>query len=213
MPKIPPLNKLAPKLQTSSSSGKKCILGLFCIENMTLFILIVLVILAIYFYYVNVLKPTNINITVTTQPTGTRQDPINDPYTPPMRTDGMYFPPDSGDIRGIPVNVRTRPLNTSYQQMGILTRNHSRNGANSGDSILPLMGRQVMSGRDKWQYYTMTNTGNLNTKLPISVNGRSCTGEYGCYSMNNGDTVYVEGYNDTFIATIYENSMFQYIPF
>jgi hypothetical protein len=97
--------------------------------------------------------------------------------------------------------------------MGILTRNQSRNGANSGDSILPLMGRQVMSGRDKWQYYTMTNTGNLNTKLPISVNGRSCTGEYGCDSMNNGDTVYVEGYNDTFIATIYENSMFQYIPF
>ena len=166
MPKIPPLNKLAPKLQTNPSSGKKCIPGLFCIENMTLFILIVLVILAMYFYYVNVLKPTNINITVTTQPTATRQhtiqsssiatrqDPINDPYTPPMRTDGMYFPPDSGDIRGIPVNVRTRPLNTSYQQMGILTRNHSRNGANSGDSILPLMGRQVMSGRDKWQYYT-----------------------------------------------------------
>ena len=219
MPRIPPLNKLAPKLQTNLSSGKKCIPGLFCIENMTLFILIVLVILAIYFYYVNVLKPTNINITVTTQPTATRQhsatrqDPINDPHTPPMRTDGIYFPPDSGDIRGIPVNVRTRPLNTSYQQMGILTRNQSRNGANSGDSILPLMGRQVMSGRDKWQYYTMTNTGNLNTKLPISVNGRSCTSEYGCDSMNNGDTVYVEGYNDTFIATIYENSMFQYIPF
>jgi hypothetical protein len=79
--------------------------------------------------------------------------------------------------------------------------------------ILPLMGRRVMSGRDKWQYYTMSNTGNLNTKLPVSVNGRSCTGEYGCDSIMNGDTIYVEGYNDTFKATIYENNLFNYIPF
>jgi hypothetical protein len=137
---------------------------------------------------------------------------MNNPYAPPMRTDGMYFPPDSGDIRGIPVNVRTRGANVQYQQLGILTRN-GNNGGRSADSILPLMGRQIMNGRDKWQYYTMTNTGNLNTKLPISVNGRSCTGEYGCDSINNGDVVYVEGYNDTFVATVYENSLFQYLPF
>jgi hypothetical protein len=203
-----------------TNQGKKCIPGWFCIENMTLFILVVLAILGIYFYYTLVIKPTNINITVnsktvpdrqsTTIVSGiaTRLDPINDPYTPPMRADGMYFPPDSGDIRGIPVNIRTRGQSMSYQQVGILTRR-----GNTGESILPLMGRQVMNGRDKWQYYTMTNSGNLNTKLPIRVNGRSCTGEYGCDSVNDGDVVYVQGYNDTFVATIYENSLFQYIPF
>jgi hypothetical protein len=79
--------------------------------------------------------------------------------------------------------------------------------------ILPLMGRRNMAGRDKWQYYTISNTGNLNTKLPVSVNGKSCTGEYGCDDITNGDVVYVEGYNDTFKATIYENSLFNYIPF
>ena len=74
------------------------------------------------------------------------------------------------------------------------------------------MGRLTMTGRDKWQYYTISNSGNLNTKLPVSVNGKSCTSEYGCDNIYNGDSVYVEGYNDSFSATIYENSPFRYIP-
>ena len=30
-------------------------------------------------------------------------------------------------------------------------------------------------------------------KLPISSNGRSCIGEYGCDELTNGETIYVEG--------------------
>jgi hypothetical protein len=76
------------------------------------------------------------------------------------------------------------------------------------------MGRKLMNGRDKWQYYTMANgSGNINTKLPVSVNGKSCTGEYGCNDIQNGDTVYVEGYNNVFTATVYENGTFSYIPY
>jgi hypothetical protein len=88
--------------------------------------------------------------------------------------------------------------------MGILT--------NGSDKILPLMGRRHMSGRDKYQYYTISNTGNLNTKLPVSVNGRSCTSEYGCDQIMQGDNVYVEGYKETFNATIYETNNFHYLP-
>ena len=29
-----------------------------------------------------------------------------------------------------------------------------------------------MMGRDKWQYYSMSNTGHLNSKLPININGK-----------------------------------------
>jgi len=105
----------------------------------------------------------------------------------------------------IPVNIESRGPSPSYTQIGILTR--------SGDLILPLMGRRLTSGRDKLQYYTVSNTGNMNTKLPISKNGKSCTGEYGCDEIYDGDTVYVEGYSDTFRATIYENSRFNYIPY
>ena len=205
--------------------GKKCIPGLFCIENMTLFLLIVIVILLIYVWYTQLVKPIrNIEkdqskiIVVNTPNTNplasisTRNNPMNDPYAPPLKNDGIYYPPDSGDIRGIPmkvpINIETRGTNMEYQQVGILTRAHSNN-----DMILPLMGRRNLAGRDKWQYYTISNTGNLNTKLPISVNGKSCTGEYGCDQVYNGDIVYVEGYKDTFIATIYENNLFRYLPY
>jgi hypothetical protein len=110
---------------------------------------------------------------------------------------------------GIPVNIPTSTANTAYSQSGILTKQ-----GNSGEQmILPLMGRNLYNGRDKWQYYTMTNgAGSINTKLPISVNGKSGTSEYGCDSISTGDTVYVEGYNDTFRATVYENALMQYLP-
>jgi len=208
--------------------GKKCIPGVFCIENMTLFVLFVIAILLWYIFYTqinknNVFQTNNNktpNIIVVTQPTNpasisplatisTRNDPFNDPYSPPMKSDGIYFPRDGGDVRGIPVNVQTRGTNMAYQQVGILTRSVN----NGQDMILPLMGRRLMNGRDKWQYYTISNTGNMNTKLPVSLNGKSCTGEYGCDDINNGDNVFVEGYNDTFRVTMYENSLFNYIPY
>jgi hypothetical protein len=205
--------------------GKKCIPGLFCIENMTLFLLVVIVILLIYMWYTQLVKPMrnlekeHSKIIVVNTPNNiplasisTRNNPMNDPYLPPLKNDGFYFPTDSGDIRGIPIkvpiNIETRGINMEYQQVGILTRTNSNN-----DVILPLMGRRNLAGRDKWQYYTISNSGNLNTKLPISVNGKSCTNEYGCDQVYNGDIVYVEGYKDTFIATIYENNLFRYLPY
>ena len=204
--------------------GKKCIPGVLCIENMTLFLLFVITILIIYFYYTliikqnaqNAVKPSTNIIVVTPQNQnsgmtigGLSSRTILDPIGPPLRNDGLYFPRDSVDVRGaIPINMETRSTGMDYTQIGILTRNQGQE-----PMILPLMGRQPMTGRDKWQYYTISNTGNMNTKLPVSLNGKSCTGEYGCDILNNGDTVYVEGYNTTFRATIYENSQFRYIPY
>ena len=199
--------------------AKKCIPGVICIENMTLFLLFVILVLMIYFYYTHFMKAPSEKIVIVQPQAGlgplatisARRDPMNDPYAPPLKNDALFYPMGMIDIRGqprVPINVETRGLNTSYQQVGILTR---ANGS-SGDLILPLMGRRNMAGRDKWQFYTMSNTGNLNTKLPISLNGRSCTNEYGCDDINNGDLVYVEGYSDTFRVTKYENNLFQYIP-
>jgi hypothetical protein len=205
--------------------GKKCIPGIICVENMTLFVLIMILIVVFYLFYKQmpaqkektyVLVPTagpslisRPSALTTTAPivsgVATRNDPLTNLHAPPEK-DGMYFRRDSGDPRGIPINVQTRSVNTNYQQMGLLTRR-------SGELILPLMGRQLTTGNYKWQYYTMTTTGNMNTKLPISLNGKSCTSEYGCDSLSNGDIVYVEGYSDTFRVTLYENSTFNYIPF
>jgi Family of unknown function (DUF5755) len=177
-----------------------------------------------------------------------RQDPYTDPYAPPLKNDGMYFPPDSADVRGIPmlvaenapatcnsgmcggavglgvtnagipINVKTRGYSRDFTQIGLLTRER-KDREKTGDTaftdnmILPLFGRRVLNGRDKYQYYTMSNTGAVNTKLPVKVRGRNCINEYGCDELNNGDLVMVEGYNESFRATVYENGSFSYIPF
>jgi hypothetical protein len=211
--------------------GKKCIPGVFCIENMTLFMMVLTVVILFYLYYtlivkidkgsskdtnVIVLSPLNANSGMTIGGVSSRT--ILDPYGPPLRNDGVYFPRDSADVRGsipitgirgsIPINMETRGTDMEYTQVGILTKSKGNEPL-----ILPLMGRKPMTGRDKWQYYTVSNTGFMNTKLPVSSNGKSCTGEYGCDILNNGDNVYVEGYDSTFRATIYENSQFRYIPY
>ena len=203
--------------------AKKCLPGVICIENMTLVMLLIILIIVAYLYYIHIAKSNKqeSNIVVLSAPNppppslvgiSTRNDAMSDLYNPPLRNDGYYFPRDSADVRGIPINIKTRGAGMDYTQMGILTRPNIRN-AHDGEMILPLMGRKAMNGRDKWQYYTMSNTGNMNTKLPVSLNGKSCTGEYGCDEIHNNDTVYVEGYKDTFVATIYENSTFSYIPY
>ena len=202
--------------------AKKCAPGVICIENMTLLLIIVIVAclgFVFYQHFMNVRMnatqksnmPPPIHHALT--PMSGRNDTINDPYAPPLKTHDIYYQRGSSDIRGmpqvaVPVNIQTRATNSNYQQMGILTRM----GNDGEQNILPLMGKRIMTGRDKWQFYTIANNGNLNTKLPISVNGRSCTGENGCDDINNGDVVFVEGYNDTFQVTMYENNLFQYIP-
>jgi hypothetical protein len=158
-------------------------------------------------------------------------DILNDPYMPPLKRDDYFLGPSlSGDIRvartlmpviieepvvrKLPINVETRGIASDYTQMGILTKaGFSEKEEDSSHAlILPLMGRRIMTGRDKWQYYSISNTGTLNTKLPVKVQGRSCTSEYGCDPIMDGDIIYVEGYKHKFKATIYENNMFNYIP-
>lgn len=137
---------------------------------------------------------------------------FNDICSPPLKRNEYVNEMSNHKMQhnnGIPVNIETRPTNSQYQQIGILTQNKS-NG--SDNLILPLMGRRTHSGRDKWQFYSTSNTGHLSSKLPISINGKSCTSEYGCDDIYNGDNVYVEGYNDIFNVTKYENDTLRYIP-
>lgn len=103
----------------------------------------------------------------------------------------------------VPVNIETRSLSQSYSQLGILTCKQ--------EIILPLMGRQFML--NKWQYYAVSNTATINTKLPMTFRGKKCSGEYGCDQLMNGDHVQVDGYQDTFYVTLYENEKLHYLPY
>lgn len=209
--------------------AKKCIPGVICVENMTLFILVILSVSVAYLYYREYRSngaghsannpprsppppPTNIIV-------HSSSEPQQNLYAPPLNTIDVRGPVDFIPTHpgayvgvGLPVNIRTSSANTPYRQIGILTKNVM---SGRDPLILPLFGRNLLNGRDKWQYYTMANGSGVafNAKLPISVNGKSCTSEYGCDSVSNGDTVYVEGYDDTFRATIYENGSMSYIPF
>jgi len=128
-------------------------------------------------------------------------DILLNPYAAPLRDDRII----TNDVRGgIPINVSTRAVDADYRQIGILTRQ------NGQETILPLMGRPLFTNRDKWQFYTMNDR---NIKLPLVNKGKSCTNEYGCDNLYNGDTVYVEGINDAFKVTVYDNAVMKYIPF
>ena len=136
--------------------------------------------------------------------TNVQNDVLLNPYSPPLKDDRIMV---TNDVRGsIPININTRAVDTNYRQVGILKR------MNGPEMLLPLMGRPRYVGRDKWQYYTMSDNNNQ-VKLPVSFKSKSCTSEYGCDEISNGDTVYVDGMNATFQVTIYDNATMQYLPF
>ena len=212
---------------------KKCPPGVICVENITLFLLFIIMFVLGFFIYSNskqnitVNDRDNITIEQKTEPSSgwfggflpswpynnLPKDVLLNPYAAPYRDErylvpGLtYSPPNT-----VPINVSTNigavAAETSYRQMGIIT---PLNGT-SKDNILPLMGRPLFTNRDKWQYYTISNQHN-NVKLPISFKGRSALNDYGVDQIFSGDTIYVEGYNDAFKTTVYENDTIKYLPF
>lgn len=150
-------------------------------------------------------------------------DVLMNPYVPPVRDERYWMFPTSGlgpagipplgiPPGRIPINVPTAigAIDTNYRQIGMLTPvNPVPNGK---PQMIPLMGRPLFSNRDKWQYYSMSDQKN-SIKLPIIYKGKNATNEYGVDKVSNGDNVRVEGYNETFKVTEYENSPMQYLPF
>ena len=199
--------------------GKRCPPGVICIENITILLVLIVVGGVALFFQMKSVSPTGEEIIIREEQVGgtglfprpgysfsnVADDVLLNPYQAPLRDDRI-FPSLGGDPRGIPINIRTQGEDTAYRQVGILTRN------GGGETILPLMGRPLLTNRDKWNFYTMNDKNNM-IKLPITYKGRSCTNEYGCDNVYNGDSVYVEGYNDTFKATVYDNQVMRYIPY
>ena len=204
---------------------KKCPPGVICIENFTIFIIIILIVGLCYFFFS---KNQNINISTNLRNNDdpnssfgfgflpsypynnlSSKDVLLDPYSAPLR-DERYFVPELSYVRpnAVPINVSTTAVDTSYRQIGILT---PLNGS-SKDNILPLMGRPLFTRRSLWQYYTISNQHN-NVKLPVSVKGKSGLNENGVDEIFSDDTVYVEGNNEAFKVTKYENDTIKYLPF
>lgn len=219
---------------------KRCPPGVICIENFTItFICIVLLLICVFIYYRynykytgqhsdgrNVIIMPNSN---NQEMKGRGDDVFFDIYKPPLRNDNCSLGGITGgnlDIRGgipirhsssssfysggggMPINISTQSCGGTapYRQVGILTRVNGKD-----ETILPLMGRPLFTRRDKWNFYTLNDKNNM-IKLPVRVKGRDATDEIGVDNVYTGDTVYVEGYNEKFKVTAYNNQTLQYLP-
>lgn len=218
---------------------KKCPPGVICIENYSMFFIVICVFILIYLIYTTTIKQNvvvnnslseKIVIKDTTREnsgwnglfdgwipswpyTNLPSDPLLNPYAPPLRDERYFIPGFHPTGRGVPpgavpINISTNigAVDTQYRQLGIMT------ATNSKGKIIPLMGRPLFTNRDKWQYYTNSDQQN-SMRLPVSRNGKSCTNEYGCDKLFNGDTVYVEGINEPYRVTLYDNDTIKYLPF
>lgn len=200
--------------------AKRCPPGVICVENVTiLFILTIIGAIILFYGFRRPVVQEKSTVIVEERPnrmfgmfprpsfsfSNVSSDVLLNPYEPPLRDDRV-FRTDSTDPRGVPINVSTRAVDAEYRQVGILTR------MGGAEMILPLMGRPLYTSRDKWNFYTMSNENSM-VKLPITFKNKSCTDEYGCDNLYNGDVVYVQGYNDTFKVTMYDNQVMRYIPY
>ena len=221
--------------------SSKCPPGVICIENITLFIIILILLVILYLGYYSLLKVSNfkensthsvINISkdyhdskkgLYPRPgysfSNIENDVLLNPYEAPVR-DNRIFPNSGIEFKNrVPINVPTQSYDTTYRQVGILTR---ING--DKETILPLMGAPLITNRDKWNFYTMSENNSM-IKLPISTlknlsncpnksnTYTKCMGQNGCNDLYTGDTVRVGGYNDDFKVTTYENDTPRYIPY
>ena len=161
-----------------------------------IYIVFLLFVIIIFIFYKNTDISNNLSINLPSF--SNSHDVLLNPYSPPL-SDQRYL---------VPINVPTNigSVNTNYRQMGILTPFNE----SSTDKILQLMGRPLFLNRDKWQYYTISNQHN-NVKLPIIFNKKNGLNDYGVDQIYTGDVVYVEGYKQSFTATIYETDTIRYL--
>ncbi len=120
----------------------------------------------------------------------------NGPEIPPR---GALIPPDGGML----INVPTQGFPESYQQMGILKQ--------SDGKVLPLYGRRVASGADRYNYYTRTDTYNP-VQLPVRFERKDCQDPVGCKEIFSGDSVTIIPTGEQVQATLYRFDGPLYVP-
>ena len=202
----------------------KCAPGVICIENITMLYIIILasILLIIVYCHSNSFRKnktmysmsfsnSNSNENDSIFPranygySNVKNDILLNPYEGPTK-DTRLFPNLNINSLKMPINIETQSVDTNYRQIGILTRMD-----NTKEMILPLMGRPLITHRDKWNFYTIGENNMI--KIPIVHKGVNCTSSLGCNDLYSGDIIKIEGYNSDFKVTLYENNTLKYIPY
>ncbi len=190
-------------------SRNKCPPGVLCISNninsILITLLIVLVLFAIYTIMSKqqsstIIMPQQQPASTTVIPVGeTRYDrapqPLRDWMMPPE------FPPRGG-LASIPINIPTQGLPESFQTVGLITVD---------GSVWPIYGRRTAGSRDRWNYYTRTDTFNP-VPIPIRFQRRDCMDDIGCQEILSGDEVKIEALHKEGKAKMYRFDGPKYIP-
>ena len=102
--------------------------------------------------------------------------------------------PDLSMVPSLPFNIATQGIPESYQSMGIVK---------TGDGkLLPLYGRRSLSSRDRYNYYTRTDTYNP-IPMPVTIKGRDCQDQVGCPELYDGDKIKLPATDQAGEVTIY----------
>ena len=150
---------------------------------------------------------------------GYNMDVITNPLYPPLKRN-YNLENEINNLeqkKGLPINIETRGSGGEFQQIGILYKNTISDdtkapGNNTDNNVLPLYGKPTYKGSNKWLYYTETDKLNP-VKIPIMVNSKDCTDEYGCEELSDGSTIEIPSYNGTFNVKIYKFNKPRYIPY
>jgi len=135
-------------------------------------------------------QPLQINLS-------SRSEGGDDRYTRSPEAERIWnAPPDYSRIPS-PVasfNIPTQGIPESYQSMGIIKTPDGK--------LLPLYGRRSVSSRERYNYYTRTDTYNP-IPIPVIMKGRDCQDQVGCPELYNGDRVKLSATNESGEVTIY----------
>lgn len=188
--------------------GKVCLstgTSVVCIPNAVLVGLIAVVLLGIYMTKSTTiiipqsqLKPSSIQIQQVEQGDGRYSmapQPLKSWMTAPE------FPPRGG-LTSMPINIPTQGLPDSFQSMGVIKVD---------DKVLPLYGRRTLSGSDRWNYYTRTDTYNP-VPLPVQFKRRDCMDNVGCDEIMSGESVSIRSIQKEGQTDIYTFDGPKYIP-
>jgi hypothetical protein len=131
-------------------------------------------------------------------------------YNAPVDMRGFIPPPG---VPVIPIQIPTQGLPEQFQQIGILSApGGTSTSATPNRTLLPLFGRKLAIGRERYNYYTRSDGINP-MQVPVSYKNRDCQDDNGCDEITSGDTVSVPLLGQTFVATTYRYNLPRYIPY
>jgi len=183
-----------------------CPPGLFCVSDGILLVLGVGLLFLLIVIYLMRISPSP-TIIMPKQPVqmiqqgggDSRYDrapqPLQDAWPTPE------FPPRGG-LTSMPINIPTQGLPDRFQSIGIIK---------ADNQVLPLYGRRTAGSRDRWNYYTRTDTYNP-VPVPVQFGRRDCMSDTGCQEIMSGESIHIDALGKEGKTNIYQMDGPKYIP-